>query len=172
MTTLTSHLPVFGRRDIQNANECRDLTVRQIVVRAHSMNVEERSIEAVIATEAPVRVFDMRTFEIIDEVLVIDGAVLREQIVLLDSHMRHGTENIRGSIRDLRKVADEVIGRLFLAGDERSLQDWNLIRDGHLTDVSVGYEVVESVDLAPGTKMKVSGRDYQAGERTLRVATK
>lgn len=147
------------------------ITTRSLHVRADTINLDERSVEAVIATERVTRVFDPESFRVIDEVLLAKGADLPEQIIMLDSHIRWGTEWIRGSIKELRVEGDQVVGRIFFASNERSEEDWNLVREGHLTDISVGYRVKDWHDIKANTTETVNGKSYTAAERTLRIST-
>jgi hypothetical protein len=56
-----------------------DIVTRAFQVRAESVNAEERSVEAVIASEAPVMVWDWRSGDVIDEVLLMSGAAVPPQ---------------------------------------------------------------------------------------------
>lgn len=152
--------------------QTRDLTARTLQLRSETLDVENRSVEAVLATENPVQVLDLRSYEIIDEVLVMRGAELPAQLPLLESHMRFALDTVLGSVRDLRIDGDKLIGRLIFAeGDERAEMAWNKVRQGHLTDVSVGYRSTNFVDIPAGKTQSVSGRSYTARERTLRIST-
>ncbi|MBK8916471.1 MAG: Mu-like prophage major head subunit gpT family protein [Phycisphaerales bacterium] len=164
------HVPLSTR----TAPQLRELTVRTLQVRAGTINEEERSIEAVLSTENPVQVLDMRTWQVIDEILLGRGAEFEPQIVLLDNHMRWSNDDVLGSIRGIRIEANgQTAGRLhFAAGDERAEKIWNKVRQGHITDVSVGYRALESVDIPPNTSQRVAGREFRAGARTLRVTTR
>lgn len=159
----------FGQR----ANQTRDLTVRNVQVRAQTVNEENRSVEAVIATENPVQVLDMRGWDIIDEVLRMDGLNIPQQVPMLAAHDRHSLDSVLGSIREIRVEGATTIGRLYFAeGDEEADRAWNKVKQGHITDVSAGYRVMDYVDIKPGTTATVNGREYTAGESTLRVTTK
>lgn len=152
-----------------------DLNTRSLCLRADSIDEENRSVEAVLSTEAPVRVFDFRTFEIIDEVLIARGMQHRDQVILLEAHSRFSLESILGSIRNIRVENDQVVGRIFLAeGDERADSAWLKIRQGHLTDVSIGYRSEDGgfVDIPPGRTETINGKTYTATTRTLRVTTR
>ena len=155
------------RREIS----CAVATVRaQTIVESES----ERSVEAVLATENQVTVFDMRSFRIIDEVLLMRGAMFDEQHVLLDDHARfEGNDAVLGSLRSIRTDGQTMLGRLhFAIGDERADAIWNKVRQGHLRDVSIGYRSIEYVDIPPGQSRNVAGKTYTAGERTLRITTR
>lgn len=151
----------------------RELVTRSIQLRAETIDENQRSVEAVLATEAPTMVFDLETFRVIEEVLVARGAEFAEQVVMLESHMRCTLDAVLGSIRDLRIEGDHVVGRLvFAAGDERAERAWQKVRQGHITDVSVGYRALESVDIQPKSSLTLGGKQYTAGERVRRVTTR
>lgn len=151
----------------------RDLTTRELAVRAGSYNEADRSFTAVCATEQPVQVFDWRTFEVIDEILVADGGEFPERCPLLDSHQRYQSKDVIGSALDFRRVGREWEGRGVFAKDDPEVDKIaSRVRDGHITDVSIGYEVLNYVDIPARATQNVNGRPYTAGERTLRVSTR
>lgn len=149
----------------------RDLSTRSIQLRAATLNEEQRSVEAVIATEEPTEVWDRRSGEIIDEILLVDRADLPGQLPLLANHARWSLDDVLGSIRNLRREPPAIIGRLFFAGDEASERAWQKVRQGHITDVSVGYRVLEATEIQAGQSAVVAGKTFTAGRRTMRVAT-
>lgn len=158
---------------LRSAPQTRELTVCTLQVRAGTINEQERSIEAVLSTENPVQVLDMRTWQIIDEVLLARGAQFNSQVVLLDNHSRWSNEDVLGSIRSIGEENGKIVGRLhFAAGDERADRIWNKVRQGHITDVSIGYRSIDFVDIPPGTSQRVAGKEYRATTRTLRVTTR
>ena len=71
------------QRDIAN------LTTRSIQLRASTVNEANRTVEAVIATESRVRVLDRTAWREIEEILLMSGAQLPDQLVLLDAHDRY-----------------------------------------------------------------------------------
>lgn len=159
----------FTRND---PTQALDLTTRTLVLRAETANEQERSVEAVLSTDQPVAVFDFERFAIIDEVLRADGAQFGAKVPLLEAHMRFDLDSVLGSIRDIRVEGNQVVGRLFFQkGDERADRAWNKVRDGHVTDVSVGYRATQYVDIPANKSATVAGRKYTAGPRTLRVTT-
>ncbi len=155
------------------ARQSRDMTSRVMTVRAESVNEEQRSVEAVIATETPAEVYDWRRDEVIEEILRADGAELPEQMPLLASHNRWNLDGVLGSVRNLRSEKSQVIGRLYFAeGDEDAQRAWNKVRQGHITDVSVGYHTIEYTDIPAGSTRTVKRREYTAKNRTLRITTR
>ncbi|KKM17840.1 hypothetical protein LCGC14_1671750, partial [marine sediment metagenome] len=150
-----------------------ELTTRSIQLRAQTANEQERSIEAVIATDTPVEVWDWRRGERIMEVLLPSGAAIPQQLPLLATHDRWSLDSVLGSARNLRADGGSISAKLFFAkGDEDADKAWNKSRQGHLTDVSVGYRVYESVEIQPEQTATVSGRQFTAGKLALRIATR
>lgn len=154
-------------------NERPDLTTRSLHLRAESLDEATRSVEAVLSTETRATVFDPESFRVIEEVLIAGGFEAADQIVLLANHNRWSLDDVLGSIRQMRVNGKKIIGRLYFAeGDDSADRAWNKVKQGHLTDVSLGYRPVEAVDIPPGTSQTVDGRRYTAGQRTLRITTK
>jgi len=150
----------------------RDITTRALSLRAVTINEQERSVEATISTGSPVEVYDWRRSESIDEILLPDTADLPSQMPMLANHSRWSLRDILGSIRSLRIDGDAIVGSLHFADGDDAEHAWQMVRGGHLTDVSVGYRVSEATEIAPGQTATVKGRQYTAGRRTLRIATR
>jgi HK97 family phage prohead protease len=162
--------PIYGQRDDRVPDQL-DLMTRSIQVRADSVDEETRTAEATLSTQNPVEVMDWNRYEVIDEVLLVDGARMPPQIVLLDAHSRFQVANVRGSVTNIRKTDSGIVGTLRFASDADSERAWQLVREGHLTDVSVGYRVDNYVDIPAGKSQDVGGRTYTAKNKPLRVAT-
>ncbi|MDD4891456.1 MAG: HK97 family phage prohead protease [Phycisphaerae bacterium] len=155
------------------AEQTRDLSSLTIALRSETINDDERSIEATISTDQAVEVFDWRSGEVVSEVLLGSGADLPRRMPLLGIHNRWTLDGVLGSARDLRREGENLVARLFFARDNAQADSaWNLVRQGHLTDVSVGYRVNESTQIPSGQTATVAGRSYTAGKRALRVATR
>ena len=154
------------------ASSGRHLFYRPFSLRADTLDTDSRSVEAVIATERRVRVMDWREYEVIEEILTVDG--LRQpsdQVPLLTDHYRSLDSQV-GSVRSIRKDAPNVVGRLyFLDDDPAAERAYKLVSGKHTTDVSVGTTSERSEDLDPGETREVNGQTYTAGTLRLRVAT-
>lgn len=152
------------------------LRCRTLTLRADTIDREERSVEAVLATENRVLAFDLGKWETIEEVLLMDGCELPEQIILCDSHpQRWGSitsREVRGSVREMRVEKGQLIGTLRFATDEASEELWTKVRDGHITDVSVGSLPLEQLEIAPDQTKKINNRAYTAGKRPLFITTR
>lgn len=160
---------------VRENQQRRDMISRTVSVRAETIDVEERSVEAVLASENMATVFDWYRYELIDEILVVRGATLPRQVPMLESHARWGLDSVLGSVRNLRVEGEQIVCRLvFAEGDEAAEKAWNKVRQGHITDVSVGYRVEKDgyVDIPPGETRTVNGKAYTAGARTLRISTR
>jgi hypothetical protein len=145
-------------------------------VRIATVNEEARTIEAVLTTESRVAVYDWRSGEIIEEILLVDGADVPRQLPLLNVHSRYSIDDVLGSVKGIKtEEIDGVrgfVGRLgFVDGDEASERAWNKYRQGHMTDVSIGYRVTAATEVEPGNTASIDGKDYKAGKLRLRIAT-
>lgn len=158
----------------QTPEMARDIDASgQLQLRAATVDESARTVEAVLSTEQPVEMYDWRNGGMVDEVLLSSGVELPRQLPLLDTHSRWSLSSVLGSIRSLRQENGETIGTLHFAADDLEVERvWNKVRQGHLTDVSVGYRVLESVDIQPNGKATVNGREFAAGAKLMRVATK
>jgi hypothetical protein len=153
------------------------LTTRSLSLRADSVNEEARTVDGIISTEAPVVVYDWMRGEVIEEILLNDGAQLPDQLPLLDNHNRWSNEAVLGSainfLRESSAAFPGIAGRMQFVTDDPDVDKiWNKVRQKHIRDLSVGYSVDEKVEIAPGQTALVAGRNYTAGKRTLRIATK
>jgi hypothetical protein len=151
----------IGRRD--NETQRRDMITRSLRIRASTADDAKRTVQVTLATEAPVRVWDWE-LGIVDEVLRMDGVELPDQVPMLADHESRDIEAIRGSLRGLR-VEDELLNcAAHFASDEDATRAWQKVRDGHLTDLSVGYEILQRGPMIPpGQTATVAGRSYTAG---------
>jgi len=96
------------------------------------------SPEAIIATEAVVGAFSLATFEVIDEVLLMRGAVVPDSMPLIDTHDPTSVDKLRGRVRNIRIEGSNMIGRLFFGNTPAARDAWQDVLDGNLTDVSTG----------------------------------
>lgn len=154
----------------------RSLSFRRFSVRAASVNCEARSVEAQITSENPVPMPDWERGEMVPEVLLGSGAVLPDskQVPLLNDHRRRGMENQLGSIRDLRVEPDGmgvggsgVVGLLNFSSAHEP--EWTKVREGHATDVSAGYQVLEKTHVPKGQTQMIAGRGFSG---PVNVATR
>lgn len=150
------------------------LASRGLCVRAKTVDEKTRTVEATFSTEDPAQVMDWESWEVIDEVLTAEGFRIhgdRDQVPFLDAHQRYTAANIIGSGREIKPMEGKVKGRLHFGRGELAETYFQNVKEGHITDVSVGYRVIASQDIKPGETATVNGRTYTAGARVLRITT-
>jgi hypothetical protein len=147
----------------------RVIDSRLFQVRAESVNEEDRSIDAIIASETPVNEMDWNRYEIVPRVLLASGAEYPKsgQVPLLDSHNRYSVESQLGSIRNLKTEGTAIVGKLTFS--ETAKDAWTKVREGHVTDVSAGFQVLSEVYIPEKTTQRIKGRDFTG---PMNVATK
>lgn len=152
----------------------RGLFARTLSLRSDSVNTDERSFEAVVSTETPAVIWDRRTYDLIDEILIAKGGQFPDQMPLLPNHQRHDVLDVIGSAIDFRLENNQWIGRGIIANpateDDEVRKIWQRVSDGHIRAVSIGYQVDDFVDVPAGSKSTVDGRSFEAGGRALRIS--
>jgi len=109
--------------------------------------------DVVIATENPVRRYDEERGYVINEVLLMEGVVLRanqSQIPIVDSHNDTTVRNIFGSIRGLQVIDGELHGTPSFASDPDSQVICQRMNEGHITDFSITALPMESLFIPHG----------------------
>ncbi len=157
MPKSSKNMKQIGHRStIQQA----DTQYRSFEVRATSLNEESRTIDADISTETPVPMPDWKRMEMIPEVLLASGVQYPKsrQVPFLDSHNRWRVGDQLGSARDIRIEGDKVRGTLHFSSAAES--EFTKVREGHVTDVSAGYEVLKRVYVPAGESKSIAGRSF------------
>ncbi len=130
-----------------------DCLYRSAHVQMDGIDLENRSIPIVLATENPIKTFDIRRMDVVDEILRIDGMDIPKQIPLVDSHNYDSVRNVFGSIRDFVKDGDgRLVARAYFAAHDAAVETFNNYRDGHLQDFSIGLKR-ESFEYKGNTKI-------------------
>lgn len=144
-----------------------NLCCREMALRADSIDQRERTVEAIVATESPVRVWDWRAGRAVLEALDLDGVKTPDQVPLLEDHERSITSMI-GSVVDFRHEGSEMRARLrFASGSAAADEAWALVSQKHARAVSVGYIVSENEFVKPG---QTAGRFTAPPDQPLKVA--
>lgn len=127
-----------------------------------SLNEAERSVEFTAATEQPVNVWDWEKWDVVPEVLRMDGVQLPAsgQVPLLDTHDGTSVQNVLGSFGAFRTEGGQLIGRATFSGVQAGADAFRRVAEGHITDVSVGYEVLASTWVENGATATVEGVEY------------
>jgi hypothetical protein len=156
---------------LQRSGARRDLTCRAYQMRASTADTTARTVEAILATEAPVTVFDMRSWSLVREILVIQGRTFPAQVPLLDTHQRDSVEQQLGSTRSIRVEGADLVGVRHFSSVQESADAFTKVAEGHLTDGSIGYTVTAYRDLKPGETLDLNGRTFRNdGQDALRIS--
>jgi hypothetical protein len=135
------------------------------------MPVKDEPLRLVLATENPVRVWDWEDWEIVDEVLRMDGLQFNGQVPLLNSHNRNEARSVVGSIRNLEVSGDRLEGTAYFASNDEASAIRELYDEGHLTDFSIGFQADEVMRIKRGETTTISGRKYTGPIRIVTKAT-
>ncbi|WP_054030999.1 prohead protease/major capsid protein fusion protein [Desulfatitalea tepidiphila] len=168
---------LFSPLTMRTPPQPRDMAYRTMSLRLSgdgtpaSLDAESRSFEVVGATEAPVEVFDYDRYEVVPEILLMDGCEMpgNRQVPLLDTHNRWDTASVLGSYRQMSVDKGQLVGRVFFSHTAEAESPFTKAREGHLTDFSVGYRVIESQWVDKGQKATIRGRVF---EGPVRVTTR
>lgn len=149
-------MPNIGQREEPSG----DFGYRSLEVRASSLNTEARTIEAVVSTETPVPMVDWQRMEMVPEVLLSSGAQIPKsrQVPFLDSHNRSRVADQLGSARDIEIKDGRVQSVLHFS--EAAVNEFTKVREGHVTDVSAGYEILKRVYIPAGESKSINGRSF------------
>lgn len=150
------------RKRSQRDQATSETSYRSLSVRAATFSEENRSVEAVISTDQPVNMPDWGRMEMIPEVLVPSGAEFpsNRQVPFLDSHQRRSVKDQLGSARDINVSGSEITAKLVFRKAAESEDALAGVRDGHITDVSVGYDVLKRQYVPKGENKTIAGRTY------------
>lgn len=133
-----------------------------------TLDMEARQVQVILATENPVRVYDW-DLGLVDEVLLMSGAVYPAQVPLLDTHDRGSVETVLGSASSMAVQGETLTGLVEFSTVARAQDALTKVQEGHLTDFSVGYSVEESVFVPQGQNQNIAGKTF-AGP--VKVATR
>ena len=178
----------IGLRDGASPDEIEDFvrTLKDQVEAGRSMtfqpdtvDYENRTIDILLSSEQPVRMFDWDRYEYVDEILLMSGVRLddlkNDKIGLLDNHHRGSTRDVYGSIERLRVESDSDLGEVLNSTASFSSTENKVFikcAEGHLDHASVGYQVHTATYVEPGESTEIDGRTFTAtANRTLKIST-
>jgi hypothetical protein len=151
-----------------------DVQRREMAIAPKTADAEKRTIQTVVATEAPARMWDSSRWEPVDEILLMSGCRLADvrggKLPLLDCHMRDTARNVLGSVVDLKIEADKLTGLEVFSSLANA--EFQKSAEGHLDQRSVGYRVLAALYVEPGESTVIGGKTFTAtAARALRIAT-
>jgi len=125
-----------------------------------TINEADRSVDVVGATETPVATYDWDLGQMVDEILLMSGCRMPAtgQLVMLDTHSRYDTASVIGSYRGLRIEGGQLLGRAVFTSQPEGEGPFVKLREGHLTDFSIGYRVNAYARVEAGKTAVVEGR--------------
>jgi hypothetical protein len=135
-----------------------------------SLDPESRSVVATIATDTPVRIYDWREDEEIDEVLVPAGFVAPRRMRLRVDHRTWGSENVIGRVDDFKITKKTVEATLRFSSADDVNPIYQRVADGSLDEVSIGarYDMKDTVRIEPGESKEVDGVTYRADKKVAK----
>jgi hypothetical protein len=144
-----------------------DMAYRQISVRAMTeADKASNAIPVIVATEAPVRVYDKVHRKVVNEVLLMSGVELPKQVPMVDDH-DGGSKSVVGSLRGFEVANDELHAYSHFSS-KRAAQDMKQdVLDGHITDLSVGAERIEETFVDAGKEALIAGRKFKGPTRVV-----
>lgn len=148
---------------------------RAASLRAISEPADDGAIDWTLTTELPATVWDWDRWEFVNEVLVADGMMIPAigQVPLLDSHSRKSAHDVLGHVKGFYETMvgeyPARAGKVYFAADENSQIIRQKVLDGHITDGSVGYQVLESIWVPEGMTVAYNGRNHTG---PLKLSTK
>lgn len=128
--------------------------------------VDDGVMEWVLSTELPAMVWDWDRWDFVNEVLIADGmeAPAIGQVPLLDSHSRYSVKDVLGHVKDFGSGSFAgYLGRTGMvnfAADHDSQVAKQKVADRHITDGSVGYQVLSSIWVPEATEVSIDGRVF------------
>lgn len=160
-----------SRFQTRSAGCVQDMGYRTLEVRASTFDANARTVEATVSTETPVPMPDYGRMEMVSEVLLSSGVEWprSKQVPFLDSHNRSSVKDQLGSARGLRIVDNAVTATLHFSGAGHAEEALSGVRDGHITDVSAGYQVLKRVYVPRNESKVIAGRTF---EGPVNVVTK
>ena len=152
---------------IETLNQDLSLMSDKITTRStwepKSFDEENNSVRVVAVTENPVRVWSTSRSDFVDEILLVEGFNLPPsgKIPLLDSHNRGSVNSVLGSARRFAPVDGKLECDVFFSGTDVGRNAALNVKEGHLTDFSVGYLPLESCYVEEGETKDINGRIFE-----------
>ncbi len=142
-----------------------------------SLNTEARTVRAVIATDAPVPIYDDMgngEYGYIDEVLLPSGMVEPPKMPLRLDHDVYQSRGVIGRVFDFEVGASEISATLKFSAASDVEMIWQRVAEGHLDSVSIGatYRMRDTTTLQPGQTGRFGGQKYTATDKPMRIVQK
>jgi hypothetical protein len=147
-----------------------DFVTRKAMVNVSTWRENDRSIEAVICTDAPCYSTEAKTGRAVKEIWLMDGLEFDPHVRVLNDHKKDDCDHVLGSAAEFKTEDHAAIGRMFISAAEPKIA--TKVAEGHIRDVSVGGERLEMVTIHPGQSRIIRGREFTADREPLNVVTR
>ncbi len=152
--------------------ETEQLLTRDAPLSPRSFNDASVSVRVIAATEKPIFTIDLYLRIPIKIITLISGVVLppNGQIPLLDSHDPSTVSSILGSARNFRQVGTALECEVFFARTKAGEEAAQLVKEGHLTDFSVGFRwlLKDSLFIPKEKAEDVNGQTLEGPARIIK----
>lgn len=128
---------------------------------------QSRTITAVLATDAGVEVFDPKTGKTFPEYLLMSGAKLPKQLVLVDSGDNSTVQKILGSVRRLEVRKGRLQDVAYFAQSTAAQEAEQDIRDGHLSGAGLTFRRRKQRDIPSGKSETIGGQRFNGPARVV-----
>lgn len=142
-----------------------------------SLNANERTVRATIATDTPVAIWDdlgNGEYGWIDEVLLPNGMQEPPKMALRLDHNIWSSRGVIGRVYDFEITDAEVNATLRFSRAADVEEIYTRVAEGNLDSVSIGatYRMKDTTTLQPGQTARFGSRKYTAADRPMRIVEK
>lgn len=142
-----------------------------------SLNANERTVRATIATDTPVAIWDdlgNGEYGWIDEVLLPTGMQEPPKMALRLDHNIWSSRGVIGRVYDFEITDAEVNATLRFSRAADVEEIYTRVAEGNLDAVSIGatYRMKDTTTLQPGQTDRFGIRKYTAADRPMRIVEK
>jgi HK97 family phage prohead protease len=129
-------------------------------------------VRIIAATEKPIRKPDPEYKAFVNMVTLVRGVQLPAlgQVPLLDSHKTASVSNVLGSVRNFEIKGRALECDVFFAGTPAGREAAQKLKEGHLTDFSVGFRffLKDSFFIPPGKTEDINSQAVQGPARIIK----
>lgn len=144
----------------RNPNKFGGMVSRKATVKGKDF---EKGIDTIATTDAPVLVLDWERWDVVREILPMEFMEMpnNDKVPLLDSHMRNGVDNIKGSATNWRIEGGNLMAKTFISDTETAIKQ--KIQEGHIDSVSIGYatDAEQTAEVPKGKSIKINGKEFK-----------
>lgn len=151
-----------------NKNEM-PLNYREAFIRAKKADEPTNEFDVVMTTEKPARMWDWKRGEVVEEVLLMSGmkTYQADYMPVQDTHSRVSVRDTLGSVSGIKTEGEQMLGRVKI--DETETKVISKMNNGHLRNVSIGYDISEVDYIEPGEEKEIDGKTYKADVMAKRI---